>query len=83
MIENSLNKAGLSTIEHRYFQLLPMYGAPKGMLFLLPLLSRRWKSFMGIKYLGKMFDEWISSAWLFRHYAFRHLLILRNNKEID
>ena len=71
-----LNNAGLSR-ERRYsFQLLPMFGAPRTLGYLKPLATPRWKKIMGVQLGGRMLDQWVSGAWPFRHFAFRHLFVV-------
>jgi ubiquinone/menaquinone biosynthesis C-methylase UbiE len=72
-----LEDAGLVCVEWRAFQLLTMYGTPRRLRMLSPLLSARWKSVMGRRVRGRLVDEWISGAWPFRHLAFRHLVVAR------
>jgi SAM-dependent methyltransferase len=65
---------GLSLIEHRAFQILPLWaGKPQ---WLWPLLHPRWKRIMKVRVSGKMIDEWISSSAVLRPFAFRHLVVL-------
>lgn len=60
--------------EHRTFQILPLWaGRPK---WLWPLLHPIWKTIMKRRIRGRMLDEWVSSFWLFRRFAFRHLLVI-------
>jgi ubiquinone/menaquinone biosynthesis C-methylase UbiE len=64
---------GLEVIEHRAFQLLPLWaGKPR---WLWPLLHPRWKTIMATRISGRMLDEWLSSSWFLRNFAFRHLLV--------
>jgi ubiquinone/menaquinone biosynthesis C-methylase UbiE len=69
--------AGLAVTEWRAFQVLPMHGAPRRWRALTPLLGSWWKRPMGAQILGRMLDEWISSAWPIRYLAFRHFLVLK------
>jgi ubiquinone/menaquinone biosynthesis C-methylase UbiE len=72
-----LRAASLQIIEHRCFQILPMYGTPRRLLPLMPLLSGRWKGLMARKIGGRMLDEWVSGSWPLRPFAFRHLVLVR------
>jgi ubiquinone/menaquinone biosynthesis C-methylase UbiE len=72
-----LDEAGLERVENRIFQLLPMYGTPKGLLPIMPLLSPKWKTVMKLKVRGRMLDEWISGIWPLRTYAFRHMFVVK------
>lgn len=64
---------GLKVIEHRSFQLLPLWADKPRWLW--PLLHPVWKRLMAHRLRGKMLDEWISGSRLFRRFAFRHLLV--------
>lgn len=66
-------RRGLKIIEHRSFQLLPLWADKPRWLW--PLLHPVWKKIMAVRFKGKMFDEWVSSSRLLRPYAFRHLLV--------
>ncbi|TSA09134.1 MAG: class I SAM-dependent methyltransferase [Deltaproteobacteria bacterium] len=68
-----IQAANLTILEHRVFQILPMWG--RGVLWLRPLIDWRWKWLMGIKVAGRMIDEWISGLWPLRLLAFRHLFV--------
>jgi ubiquinone/menaquinone biosynthesis C-methylase UbiE len=64
----------LSLLEHRAFQILPLWaGRPK---WLWPLLHPGWKRIMKVRVLGKMIDEWVSSSPVLKSFAFRHLVVL-------
>jgi ubiquinone/menaquinone biosynthesis C-methylase UbiE len=65
--------SGLKIIEHRSFQLLPLWADKPRWLW--PLLHPVWKKIMAVRFKGKMLDEWVSSSRLLRPYAFRHLLV--------
>jgi SAM-dependent methyltransferase len=66
-------KNGLRILEHRRFQLLPLWaGKPRWMW---PLLHPAWKTVMSRRIGGRMIDEWISSAPLLRRFAFRHVIV--------
>jgi ubiquinone/menaquinone biosynthesis C-methylase UbiE len=71
-----LRDAGLEVVEWRSFQVLPMYGTPARLVFLLPFLTSAWKRLLGVRIRGRMLDEWISSSWPLRYVAFRHLIIV-------
>jgi ubiquinone/menaquinone biosynthesis C-methylase UbiE len=72
-----LSAAGLVCVQWRAFQLLTMYGAPRRLRVLSPLLSARWKGLMGRSVHGRLLDEWVSGAPLCRRFAFRHLVVVR------
>jgi ubiquinone/menaquinone biosynthesis C-methylase UbiE len=69
--------AGLRVVDWRSFQLLPMYGAPRRLWWLYPILSGWWQVPLGISVGGRMLDERLSSLPGVRHVAFRHLIIAR------
>jgi len=69
--------AGLEVVERRSFQLLPMYGTPRGLFWLAPLLSPYWKKLMGISIRGKLLDERLSTIFPFSRFAFRHFWVVR------
>jgi ubiquinone/menaquinone biosynthesis C-methylase UbiE len=71
-----LQDAGLNVVEWRAFQALPMYGAPKRLFYLYPLLSSLWKRILGIQVKGRMLDERVSGSWPVRLFAFRHLFLV-------
>ena len=76
-IRKWLGEAGLEVVAHRAFQLLPMYGSPRKMRPIMPLLSPRWKDLLGVKVGGRMLDEWLSTSKLLRRLAFRHMFLVR------
>ncbi len=77
MLERLLREAGLTVERVHRFQVLPMYGAPRRLLPLWPLLSVRWKTVMGVTVKDRTLDEWISGSWPLRYVAFRHFYLLR------
>ncbi len=72
-----LRDVGLDICQSRTSQVFPMYGAPRRLLYLYPLLSPVWKKIMGIQIGEKVLDEWISGSWPLRYLAFRHLFLVR------
>lgn len=74
-MDEMIREAGLKILEWRPFQILPMYGAPRRLMLLYPLLTPAWKSLMGIRFGGRMLDEWLSRLWPLRHAAFRHFFL--------
>ncbi len=68
-----IQEANLDLIEHRAFQLLPMWGG--GPFWLRPLTDWRWKWLLGLKVGGRMLDERLSSLWPLKFLAFRHLFV--------
>lgn len=70
-----ISKNELRVIEHRSFQILPLWaGRP---LWLWPLLHPFWKVIMKHRFRGRMIDEWVSSAWPFKLFAYRHVMVLK------
>lgn len=72
-----LRNAGFVIVKRKSFQILPMYGGSRRLFYLYPLLSGKWKSIMGFRIGSRMLDEWVSGAWPFRFFAFRHLFLVR------
>lgn len=70
-----LTQAGFSVIEQRSFQLTSNYGVPRSLFYLLPVSGRYLKKVLGLKIGGRMLDEYISSAWPLKYFAFRHMFI--------
>ena len=69
-----IHAAGMKIIEHRAFQVLPLWGAdrPKRLnLFLLPF----WTRLLSKQIRGKMIDEWISNTPIIKNFAFRHVFV--------
>lgn len=63
----------LRILEHRAFQLLPLWAGRPRWLWLL--LHPAWKRIMSKRIGGRMIDEWISGWRPLRRFAFRHLLV--------
>lgn len=64
---------GLRIIEHRRFQLLPLWSDKPRWLY--PLLHPVWKKIMSKRIKGRMLDEWLCAAPVLRSFAFRHLIV--------
>lgn len=72
-----LSHAQLRVVEHRSFQILPLWAdRPR---WLVPLLHPRWKGPMSRRFGGRMLDEWISSIPGLRSLSFRHLLVCKKD----
>jgi len=71
--------AGLNPVTWHCFQILPMYGLTKSLILLAPVCLPAWKTVMAKRVGGRMLDEWISSAWPLRYFAFRHLVVVRKS----
>lgn len=67
--------AGFEIVEHRAFQILPLWCDKPW--WLMPLLHPLWAKIMAIRFNGKMIDEWISNLPLLKSFAFRHLIVCR------
>jgi len=76
-MERAVAIAGLTVVAWRSFQLLPMYGAPRRLWWMYPILSGWWQAPLSVEAGGRMLDERISSLPGLRHVAFRHLVIAR------
>lgn len=72
-MKRGLADAGLAVVEHRCFQLLPLWANKPS--WLAPLLHPRWQKIMKMYLGGKLLDERLSSLPLLRNFAFRHLII--------
>lgn len=63
----------LHIIEHRRFQLLPLWAdRPR---WLWPLLHPAWKRIMSRRIGGRMLDEWLCNFPIVRRFAFRHVMV--------
>lgn len=63
----------LRIVEHRRFQLLPLWaGKPR---WLWPLLHPMWKKLMSRRLRGRMLDEWLCACPGLRGFAFRQLIV--------
>ncbi|RLJ68004.1 class I SAM-dependent methyltransferase [Sulfurisoma sediminicola] len=72
-------RSGLRIVEHRAFQILPLWaGRPR---WLWPLLHPVWKRILGARIAGRMVDEWLCGLPLLRRLAFRHLLVCEKCSE--
>ncbi|WP_085902019.1 class I SAM-dependent methyltransferase [Kiloniella majae] len=74
----SIEKVGFEIVEHRRFQLFPLWGDRPW--WLKPLLHPLIEKIMRKEFKGKMLDEWISSAPILRSFAFRHVFVCRKMK---
>jgi ubiquinone/menaquinone biosynthesis C-methylase UbiE len=68
-----LSENGLSVVEHRAFQILPLWADRPGWLW--PLLHPKWKKLMGQRLGNRMIDEWVSNLPGLKHIAFRHVIV--------
>ena len=68
-----IQEAGLEIVEHRAFQILPMWAdRPK---WLKPLLWHGWVRILEKQIGEKMLDEWISNLPILKFFAFRHVFV--------
>jgi len=74
-MKKNIRDSGLYIVEHRAFQILPMWSdRPKWLgLFLLPV----WTRLLSKKIAGRMLDEWISSLPVLKFFAFRHVFVCK------
>jgi len=70
-----LSQTGFTILDWESFQILPFWGMNPQ--WLRPLLNRRWKALFQKEIKGKMLDEWVSNNFLFKPFAYRHLIICR------
>jgi ubiquinone/menaquinone biosynthesis C-methylase UbiE len=70
-----LTQAGFSVLEQRSFQLTSNYGVPRSLFYLLPVSGRYLKKILGLRIGDRMLDEYISSVWPLKYFAFRHMFI--------
>jgi hypothetical protein len=73
-MQKTIRVSGLRIIEHRAFQLLPLWDAHRPN-WLKPLLLPVWSKLMRIQIGGKILDEWTSSLPFIKYFAFRHIFI--------
>ncbi len=71
---HSIQSSGLTILEERVFQLLPMWGGP---LWLFPLVTSMWKMLLGVRVGDRMLDEYISGFGPLKYLAFRHLFVCK------
>lgn len=72
-IRHALKRASLQVVEHRRFQVLPLWADRPSWLW--PLLHPAWKRLLQRQVAGRMLDEWVSSLPILRAFAFRHLIV--------
>lgn len=74
-----MSAAGLSPVERRSFQLLPLWtDTPR---WLLPVLWEGWIKIMQKKIKGRMVDEWLSNLPGLRTIAFRQIFVCRKGQK--
>lgn len=69
-----LGDTNLRIIEHRAFQILPMWGAERPAWLKIVLLPI-WTQILQREFKGKMLDEWISNLPLIKFFSYRHIFI--------
>jgi ubiquinone/menaquinone biosynthesis C-methylase UbiE len=72
-MKHFVRQANLKVIEHRSFQVLPLWSNRPH--WMGPLLWPGWNDLLSKQVGGRMLDEWISSLPLLRLFAFRHIFI--------
>ncbi len=77
-LRRMIAEAGLVIVEHRAFQILPLWADRPG--WLRPLLHPGWKRVLGARLGGRMLDEWISNLPLLRSLAFRQMIVCEKPK---
>jgi len=73
------DRAGLKIIKRYSFQFLNSYGVPPNLILLYPLAMPLWRKILGVRYKGKILDEWLSGSWPLHHLAFRHIFVVKKN----
>jgi hypothetical protein len=73
MMRGILRKSKLRIVEHRAFQLLPLWGDRPRWLY--PILAPFWNRLMRKRVRGKMIDEHISNISFLKLLAFRHIFV--------
>jgi len=75
-LRSTVGAAGLEVEQHHAFQILPLFG-PRLVQAALPFSMSLFKYPLGLMVRGRMLDCIVSGAPLLRHFAFRHLFVLR------
>ncbi len=73
-MKRMIHQVGLRIVEHRAFQILPLWGGdrPRWLkVFLLPV----WTQVLSRQVKAKTLDEWISNLPVFKSFAFRHVFL--------
>ena len=73
-MKKMINQSGMRILEHRAFQILPLWGGDRPSwlkVFLAPFWTRLLTRQVG----GKILDEWISNLPGFNFFAFRHIFV--------
>jgi ubiquinone/menaquinone biosynthesis C-methylase UbiE len=79
-MQQIIRQAKFKVLEYKAFQLLPMLGGP---IYMFPLVTNKWKIIMGKKINQRTLDEIVSSSFLFRYFAFRHLFVCQKEEEVQ
>ena len=72
----AISTAGFAIEQHHAFQILPLFG-PRWVQVLLPFSTSLFKYPMGLTVGGRLLDTIVSGAPPLRHFAFRHLFVLK------
>jgi ubiquinone/menaquinone biosynthesis C-methylase UbiE len=73
-MKRMIHQAGMRIVEHRAFQILPLWGGDRPSwlgMFLAPF----WTKLLTREVGGKILDEWISNLPVFKQFAFRHIFV--------
>lgn len=73
-IQAMLDHYRLPIVEHRAFQLLPLWADRPS--WLRPLLHPAWTRLMARRLGGRMLDEWLSNLPGLKHIAFRQMIVV-------
>lgn len=68
-----LARHGLTIVEHRAFQILPLWADRPN--WLRPLLHPAWTSLLAKRIGGRMLDEWLSNLPGLKNLAFRQMIV--------
>ena len=72
-IRAMLTRHGLTIVEHRAFQILPLWADRPNWLW--PLLHPAWTSLLAKRVGGRMLDEWLSNLPGLKNLAFRQMIV--------
>lgn len=72
-IRSMLRRHGLTVVEHRAFQILPLWADRPSWLW--PLLHPIWTRLLARRVFGRMLDEWASNLPCLKNLAFRQLIV--------
>jgi len=73
-MKKMINQSGMKIVEHRAFQILPLWGGDRPP-WLKVFLAPGWTRLLSKLVMGKILDEWISNLPIFKFFAFRHIFV--------